>query len=243
MLRWKCDFQHVKPEQLCEQFSFETFTKVLSKAVLDCVPVLGADASEFHRLLGDENSILRRTFPSHITTSSIIFHPVDEKVLLIHHKKIGEWVYPGGHADGDWFWLRSAIRECCEETGISEIEVVLPLNSNETVGRFYFSAALLPWIVQKFPRAPAQEGEPAHFHFDVIYVFRACGSHFTLNTGEGNAMRWFTRSELNSLVEADEEFRNGVSLLTATLITKIWDTCCPVLPPPIDSASAFVLVS
>jgi 8-oxo-dGTP pyrophosphatase MutT (NUDIX family) len=243
MLRWKCDFQRVKPEHLCEQFSFEIFTAVLLKAIKDRVPVWGGDASEFHELLGYENSILRLNYPSHITTSSIIFHPVEEKVLLFHHKKIGEWVYPGGHADGDWYWLRSAVRECFEETGISEIDVVLPSASDNCIYKMNDPAALLPWIVHKFPRAPSYDGEPAHFHFDVIYVFRACGSDFILNTKEGSAMRWFKRSELNSIVEAGEDSQNGVSLLTATLITKIWDACCPPFFSPIDSTSNFVLVS
>ena len=42
----------------------------------------------------------------------------------MHHKKLGMWRQPGGHADGDSNVLGVAFKEALEETGI---EVLFPL--------------------------------------------------------------------------------------------------------------------
>lgn len=43
---------------------------------------------------------------------------VDKKVLLVHHKKLGLWLNPGGHIEPDELPHQAAEREFYEETGI-----------------------------------------------------------------------------------------------------------------------------
>ena len=37
----------------------------------------------------------------HFTASAVVFDDTLEHVLLVHHNKIGLWLYPGGHIDPD----------------------------------------------------------------------------------------------------------------------------------------------
>ena len=37
--------------------------------------------------------------PGHFTASGFVIHPAGDRVLLIHHAKIGAWLQPGGHID------------------------------------------------------------------------------------------------------------------------------------------------
>ena len=37
----------------------------------------------------------------HITGSTWIVNRTRDRVLLTHHRKVGRWLQPGGHSDGD----------------------------------------------------------------------------------------------------------------------------------------------
>jgi len=41
-----------------------------------------------------------------------------KKMLLLHHKKLGKWLQPGGHIEQHENPIETAIREVKEETGI-----------------------------------------------------------------------------------------------------------------------------
>lgn len=52
------------------------------------------------------------------------------KMLLVHHKKLGKWLQPGGHIEPTENPVETAVRELKEETGIDisflldEIDVI-----------------------------------------------------------------------------------------------------------------------
>jgi 8-oxo-dGTP pyrophosphatase MutT (NUDIX family) len=46
-------------------------------------------------------------------------------VLLVHHRRTGLWLQPGGHVeDGDASLAGAALREAVEETGIADLSLV-----------------------------------------------------------------------------------------------------------------------
>ncbi len=54
----------------------------------------------------------------HITGSAWIVNRAGDRVLLTHHRKLGRWLQPGGHSDGDPDTLEVALREAREESGL-----------------------------------------------------------------------------------------------------------------------------
>ena len=55
----------------------------------------------------------------HITGSAWVMDMAGERVLLAHHRKLGRWLQPGGHSDGNPDTLAVALREAREESGLN----------------------------------------------------------------------------------------------------------------------------
>lgn len=108
----------------------------------------------------------------HFTGSSWLVSADGERVLLMHHRKLGRWLQPGGHADGDRDLARVALREAEEETGLSDL-VVEPAIFD--IDRH--------WI-------PERGLEPGHWHYDVRYVVHARGSEAFVLNEESLALAW-----------------------------------------------------
>ncbi len=119
----------------------------------------------------------------HITGSAWLADPAGERVRLTLHRKLGRWLQPGGHADGDADTLRVALREAEEESGIAGITPV--------------DTEIFDLDVHEIPARPAA-GEPAHLHYDIRYLLRAPSSDFCLSD-ESEALAWYTPEELSAL--------------------------------------------
>src|SRR5258706_12466368 len=76
--------------------------------------------ARFLTLLDHPRCFHRDHLPGHITASAWIVNEDFSKVLLILHAKLGRWLQPGGHADGDENVLSVASREAEEETGLTK---------------------------------------------------------------------------------------------------------------------------
>ncbi len=94
--------------------------------------------------------------PGHFTASGFVVSPNGSSMLLIHHRRLGRWLQPGGHIDsGDGSPIAAAAREVTEETGVA-VEPIL--------------TDLIDLDIHPIPpRVP----EPAHEHFDLRFAFRA----------------------------------------------------------------------
>ncbi|MEZ5408705.1 MAG: NUDIX hydrolase [Acidimicrobiales bacterium] len=96
--------------------------------------------------------LLRSCAPGHLTGSALVLDPVTGRVLLIHHAKLGRWLQPGGHADGEGNLGLVALTEATEETGLEGLRLVTPAVDIDVhaIG--------------------ARPGEPAHDHLDLRFV-------------------------------------------------------------------------
>jgi len=122
----------------------------------------------------------------------LLFNKERNKVLLLKHRKLGVWIYPGGHLQPDEDPLECAIRETREETGTT-FHVVSSTNI-EISGDGTVSLPQ-PLIIMK-EIVPYAEG--AHEHFDVIYLGVADEDYYITNQ-ESVDSGWFTKEEIAEL--------------------------------------------
>lgn len=67
----------------------------------------------------------RRNLVAHFTSSAIIINKKMDKVLFIHHLIYKSWGWVGGHNDGDKDFLKVALKEAKEETGLKRLKPLL----------------------------------------------------------------------------------------------------------------------
>jgi 8-oxo-dGTP pyrophosphatase MutT (NUDIX family) len=133
--------------------------------------------------------------PGHFTASAFVLCPEGRRLLMVHHRKLGRWLQPGGHIEpSDESLHAAARREALEETGVSELE---PL------GAGIFDVDIHP--------IPASPREGAHSHFDVRYAFRA-RTEGLVAAAEVQAARWVELDEVREL-NPEESVIRGVERL------------------------------
>ena len=174
------------------------------------IPLLGGSKEIFLKELSNPAFASRNSGHAHLTTSCVVVSPDFSSVLLLFHKKIGEWIYPGGHADGDWFLLRSALRECTEETGLKELYLL----------ERAWGSPLLPFFVQHFQLKPFGS-TPAHEHYDAVFAFQALKNEVIYDASESDGIRWVSAASLQQQVDRQCGMNDGISLLTAKLCLKV----------------------
>ena len=130
----------------------------------------------------------RSCLVGHITGSAWIVDTTGDRVLLLHHRKLGRWLQPGGHSDGDPDTLAVALREAREETGLD----VQALDD-----------AIFDIDVHAIP---ARASEPAHLHFDVRFLVRAEHHRFTVGE-ESHALAWVPAAGLDALTDEESVLR------------------------------------
>ncbi len=108
------------------------------------------------QILKLENPFSRSNQAGHITASGLVIN--DDKVLLIFHPYIKQWMQPGGHIDEGERPVEAAIREVFEETGV----VCEPLNENLDP---------IDIDLHEIP-ANSKKSEGKHLHIDLLFLLR-----------------------------------------------------------------------
>lgn len=157
--------------------------RAVARALVDAVPP-GDPALERDRLLlGDliahHPEVAHRTCrPGHLTGSAFVLDDDGERCLLLLHAKLGRWLQPGGHADGETNLALVALREATEESGIADLVVdTRPLDLD---------------IHLVDPPA-----EDAHLHLDVRFLVTAPPGAEPSGNHESLEIRWVPLGELD----------------------------------------------
>ncbi len=166
-------------------------------------------------LRSGKDAFARATFePGHVTGSAFVLDAKEERLLMLHHRKLGRWLQPGGHADpGETDPLATALREAREETGI---EGLLP--HPRAPRPFDVDVHVIP--ERKGVRGaerlaggpgdlPREQAEPEHRHHDVRYLLIAPAGAEPAVSAESNALAWRPLAEAAS-PDADPALRRAI---------------------------------
>lgn len=125
----------------------------------------------------------RDHWPAHVTGSAWVVSPDRSRVLMMHHRKLGQWFQPGGHADGDADILRVALRETAEETGLETRQV--RLLHMEVFDVDVHSIA-------------ASEHDPRHEHIDIRFLVEIDDSLPVPGNDESHQVLWVRLNDVSA---------------------------------------------
>ncbi len=137
----------------------------------------------------------------HITASAWVLDHTQTHAALLHHKKLNLWLQPGGHVEEhDSSWFDASKRELQEETGLAEL-TLSPVFGDQL---FDVDVHAIPARVA----TPTRADEPAHYHFDLRFLFVAPSSAtLQVNFNESEALRWFSIDDLIADTSFDASVR------------------------------------
>lgn len=139
------------------------------------------------------------TYRKHFTASAVVLE--QSHILLVHHRRIGAWLPPGGHIEENELPHQTAMRETKEETGI-DVDIIsndLPATKNEDA--FFLPSPLCMHTVR------ACEKNSVYYHIDLAYLCRTAvlskdkGSNLPeiISNEEVHEARWIALHNLNEI--------------------------------------------
>lgn len=144
-----------------------------------------------------------------------IFVVHQDRVLLIHHRKLNKWLPLGGHIELDEEPEFAALREAKEESGL-DVELVGERPPTTEPG----TRALIAPRFLDIHRISA-----THEHIGMIYWARPKSGDVTLATQEHHDIRWCTAADLEQL---DPPMTNAVKWYCQTALKEVGNG----QPPP-----------
>lgn len=131
----------------------------------------------------------------HFVASGLIINK-NKEVLLINHKKLGVWLYPGGHINENETPDQALIRETKEETGL-DVEIIG--EKDETLSDRENDVSILH--NPHFVLCEKINGKEGHYHIDLIYFCRIMDNNADLlySSGEARDVGFFSKKDLKDI--------------------------------------------
>lgn len=143
------------------------------------------------RFIEDYDDCFERTLlVGHITASALIVNKQKTHTLMTHHEKLEKWLQLGGHSDGDSNSLNVAMREALEESGLKTIKPI--------------SEEIFDVDVHEIP---ARKQEPAHFHYDIRFLFEADDTEGLCITTESKDLQWIPLKRIEEYTTEESVLR------------------------------------
>ena len=131
----------------------------------------------------EEGALTRDENPeSHFCAYFLPYNPKNKKVFIVHHKKSGLWLAPGGHIDKGETLLETLNREIHEELGVPD----------------FFKNPPLPFLCTI---TPIEHGTRAcKTHFDIWFIMKTDGKDFQIDPREFHDTKWLTLEEAEKII-------------------------------------------
>jgi 8-oxo-dGTP pyrophosphatase MutT (NUDIX family) len=121
------------------------------------------------------------------TVTIVVVH--DDKVLLVHHRKLDRWLPLGGHIELDEDPETAALREAKEESGL-EVKLIGDRPPTTEPGT---RALIAPRFLD------IHRITDTHEHIGMIYWARPRNRTVTLSEAEHHDIRWCSAGDLDTL--------------------------------------------
>lgn len=132
----------------------------------------------------------------HLTASGYVLNSDRTKVLLLHHKKLGRWLVPGGHVDEGELPHESVVREIEEETGVKARFLQHSSHMEFDEEKEWFVPSPYLTMLQLIP---ANTKDPEHFHYDFSYILTTDDDIKQPEAHESQKLGWFSLEEVLQL--------------------------------------------
>lgn len=149
-------------------------------------------------------------FEGHIVSSAFIYALKEEKFLLLYHKDLKKYLYPGGHIDpNDKSILDASVRELLEETGISNFKQVILKDKQLPID---IDTHIIPFNERL--------NLPSHKHYDFRYLFTIDKiTDIKQDTTELGDYKWVSIEELSKY----KDFNNIINKIKKLIPRKTED--------------------
>lgn len=142
-----------------------------------------SDFKIFKAFAKDERNFTRDSI-AHFTASAFVLNKEHTKLLGIFHKIYQSWGWMGGHSDGDTDLLQVAQKEVREESGLSDLKILLnqPISIEDIT--------VFGHIHRKYGYVSA------HLHLNVTFLFEADEKEMLrVNEAETEGLAWIPIDE------------------------------------------------
>jgi len=172
------------------------------KDIVDCyLKIFPNELKRQERLLEalnqKENNIIDwNNFEGHVVASGFVYSRKLKKFLVIYHKDLKTYLYPGGHIDDfDSSSLDAAIREVYEETGLDNLEIK-SFSDNKFIP-IDIDTHLIPFNERL--------NLPQHLHFDFRYLFVLNDEkEIKIDESESLDFKWISLSHLRVCISSND---------------------------------------
>lgn len=120
--------------------------------------------------------------PSHFCCYFLPYNLAAKQVFIVHHKKSGLWLCPGGHIDRGESLMQTFNREIDEELGVKN-------KIQEKIQPFLLTITPIENRVQ-----------PCREHLDIWYRFPTDGSEFNVDPREFHQTKWVSIEEAKQVM-------------------------------------------
>lgn len=146
----------------------------------------------------------------HFVTAGVVLNDKNE-VLLVKHKKLGKWIYPGGHLEQNETPDECINREIFEETGL-KAEIIDTRNHTLACTDIGVSVLHNPYAVlcERIDKGD----KDIHYHIDLVYICKIVGeTKVSFDEKESDGIGFFTLNQIKNM----DMFHNNKQLIISYL--------------------------